>query len=195
MKEYLVFPVLLIHLFCTPAFADYQKGVDAANRGDYASALREWEPLSDQGDAGGQNGLGWLYHNGFVVQQDYGVAFELYTLSANQGFAEAQVNLGLMYAEGEGVTQDYKEAMKWYELAAAQGYAIAQNNLGVMYFKGKGVFQDYTLAHMWWDIAASQGNEDAAKRIINVENIMTPTEISKAQQLTRECVEKAYKDC
>ena len=105
MKGFFIFPVLLILLFGIPAFADYQKGVDAADRGDYASALREWEPLSDQGDAGGQNGLGWLYHNGFVVQQDYGVAFELYTLSANQGFAMAQVNLGSMYAEGEGVTR------------------------------------------------------------------------------------------
>ena len=31
--------------------ADFQKGMDAAQRGDYATALREWKPLAEQGDA------------------------------------------------------------------------------------------------------------------------------------------------
>ena len=31
--------------------ADYQKGWDAYDSGDYATALREWEPLAEQGDA------------------------------------------------------------------------------------------------------------------------------------------------
>jgi len=33
------------------ASADYQKGLDAAKRGDFATALREWTPLAEQGDA------------------------------------------------------------------------------------------------------------------------------------------------
>ena len=31
--------------------ADFQKGLDAYNAGDYATALREWTPLAKQGDA------------------------------------------------------------------------------------------------------------------------------------------------
>ena len=31
--------------------ADLQKGVDAAERGDCATALKEWTPLAKQGDA------------------------------------------------------------------------------------------------------------------------------------------------
>ena len=34
--------------------ADYQKGLDAAKSGDYATALREWTPLAEQGDANAQ---------------------------------------------------------------------------------------------------------------------------------------------
>ena len=30
---------------------DFQKGVAAYDSGDYATALREWEPLAKQGDA------------------------------------------------------------------------------------------------------------------------------------------------
>jgi len=69
-----VFPVLLILLFGTPAFADFQKGLDAANRGDFATALKEWKPLAEQGDAYAQNYLGFMYQNGQGVTQDYKVA-------------------------------------------------------------------------------------------------------------------------
>ena len=31
--------------------ADFQKGLDAYKKGDYATALREWKPLAKQGNA------------------------------------------------------------------------------------------------------------------------------------------------
>ena len=31
--------------------ADFQKGLTAYKNGDYATALREWKPLAEQGDA------------------------------------------------------------------------------------------------------------------------------------------------
>ena len=36
------------------ASADFQIGLDAAQAGDYATALREWRPLADQGYANAQ---------------------------------------------------------------------------------------------------------------------------------------------
>ena len=44
-----------------PATAqDLQKGVEAAQRGDFATALREWRPLAEQRDATGQIALGFM---------------------------------------------------------------------------------------------------------------------------------------
>ena len=40
---------------------DYQVGLDAYNRGDFATALREWTPLAEQGDADAQSNLGLMY--------------------------------------------------------------------------------------------------------------------------------------
>ena len=146
-----LFPFLLILLLSTYTFAaDYEKGSVAAKNGDYATALNEWEPLAEQGDASGQNGLGWLYLTGNGVSRDYKIAFKLFTLSAEQGDAKAQNNLGQMYREGQGVTQDLKTALKWYKLAAEQGVATAQYLLGNMYDSGMGVTQDFTRAFMWW---------------------------------------------
>ncbi len=195
MKGFLAFPVLLFLLFGTPASADYQKGLDAANRGDYATALKEWEPLADQGYADAQYQLGVAYDLGHGVTQDYKVAVKWWERAAEQGVAAAQYNLGNMYYDGQGVTKDNKAAFKWYKLAAEQGYVIAQYNMGLMYAYGEGVYQDYTRAYMWWHFAALQGYENAARNRSKVKYEMTPSQIEKAQELTRECVAKNYKDC
>ena len=42
--------------------ADLQKGLTAAQSGDYATALREWTPLAKQGNANAQSNLGVMYH-------------------------------------------------------------------------------------------------------------------------------------
>ena len=115
---------------------------------------------------------------------------ETQTGSGASRHARAQYNLGVMYANGDGVPQDYAEAVKWYRLAAEQGHAKAQNNLGVRYYNGKGVLQDYARAHMWFILAAAQGDELARETRDLVAERMTPTDISKAQKLAREWMEK-----
>src|SRR5512141_852563 len=55
------FPIVLVlSLVClvVPAWADFEAGMDANTRGDYATALREWRPLAEQGDALAQYNLG-----------------------------------------------------------------------------------------------------------------------------------------
>jgi len=105
--------------------ADFQAGMDAYQRGDYATAYREFLPLAEQGDAEAQNNLGAMYVNGKGVLQDYAEALKWFRLAAEQGVAGAQNNLGVMYYEGKGVLQDYKQAYAWWNLAAAQGYENA----------------------------------------------------------------------
>jgi hypothetical protein len=94
--------VLLLAL--VPAYGQYfQKGVAAYNSGDYATALRELRPLAEQGDAGAQYILGFMYDAGKGVAQDLAEAVRLYRLAADQGLDDAQSNLGVMYYNGEGV--------------------------------------------------------------------------------------------
>lgn len=50
--------------------ADYSRGMDALNRGDYAAALVELEPLAKAGDARAQNSLAYMYRNGLGVSKD-----------------------------------------------------------------------------------------------------------------------------
>jgi len=79
--------------------------------------------------------------------------------------------------------------------APGRGGVNAMYDLGLRYALGQGVAKDLTHAYMWWDIAASQGNEDAKRKRNIIEEQMTSAEVSKAQELARECVAKDYKDC
>ena len=80
--------------------------------------------------------------------------------------------------------------MKWYKLAAEQGVAQAQYNLGVIYGTGQGVTQDYVQAHKWYNIAGANGEEAGRKNRNIIEKRMTLKDISEAQKLAREWMEK-----
>ncbi len=93
-----------------PGWAGFDEGVAALQRGDYATALREYRPLAEQGHATAQYNLGIMYDNGQGVLQDYAKAVKWVRKAAEQGDANAQYNLGLMYKNGLGVPQDEAQA-------------------------------------------------------------------------------------
>ncbi len=102
-----------------PAWAGFDEGVAAAKRGDYATALREWRPLAEQGNANAQFNLGLIYSKGRGVPQDYAEAARWYRRAADQGVAQAQFTLGFMYSKGRAVPRDYAQAHMWFNLAAS----------------------------------------------------------------------------
>jgi uncharacterized protein len=120
--RFFIILVLSIICFVIPARADYQAGMDAKNRGDFAKAFREWQPLAEQGDARAQFYLGLLYENGDGVTLDYAKARQWYEKSAAQGNANAQFYLGLLSAFGQGGPLDLAQAHMWYSLAAGNGH-------------------------------------------------------------------------
>src|SRR5262249_41546814 len=90
----------------------------AAERKDYATALRIWIRLAEQGDAASQYNVAQLYYSGRGVAQNLAAAAGWYRRAAEQGFPDAQLNLGIACALGRGVPQDLMEAYQWLELAA-----------------------------------------------------------------------------
>ena len=62
MKRIALATVLLVTLV-GPAWAGFNEGVAALERGDYATALKELRPLAEQGNAVAQYNLGFMYGN------------------------------------------------------------------------------------------------------------------------------------
>jgi TPR repeat protein len=68
MKRTILAAAFLVHLGSVSWSADFKKGYDAYVSGDYATALREFKPLAEQGNAAAQSSLGGMYANGRKVQ-------------------------------------------------------------------------------------------------------------------------------
>jgi hypothetical protein len=120
-------------LAVVPAAAqDYSRGMEAYRQGDYLTALRNWQPLAEKGDAPSQSSLGFLYNYGHGVERNYREALKWYRKAAEQGFAPAQYHLGFLYTKGLGVTQDYVKAHMWFELGAVGGLSYSDKNRAIV---------------------------------------------------------------
>jgi TPR repeat protein len=135
------------------AFATFEDGVDAFNRGDYSRAAREWQPLANSGDSDAARNLARLYQQGLGVKTDLFKARQLYRLAAAKCNATAQNNLGLMMLNGHGGEKDLVGAFRLFEKAAMQGLhadADAMGNLAGMYFTGAGTQTNVIEAYKWY---------------------------------------------
>ena len=129
-------------MLAASAWAGYDEGIAAFERGDFASALREWRPLAERGNADAQFSLGVLYQNAQGIPLDHDEAQKWFRLSGAQGRMGGRSDRRDLYLRGYIVPQDYSEAAKWYRKAAEKGHGKAQCTLGDMYQVGHGVAQN-----------------------------------------------------
>jgi TPR repeat protein len=153
------FVLLSLGIAAPAAAGPIEDGSAAESRGDYATAMRLWQPLADEGNADAQNRLAVMYQLGRGVPQNYALAVNWYRKAADQGYVPAQYNLGIMYQRGRGVPQDYAAAVSWYRKAADQGHVGAQINLGFMHEDGMAAYNrgDYATAMGLWVPMADAG--------------------------------------
>lgn len=191
-KKTLLAAALLLSINSTALWAaDLGKGTRAFEGQDYATALKELEPLAKEGDADATNMLGQMYENGWGIEKNIETAKKLYTQGANIGHlgsvnslralkdkeyqvelktvlpaaeagdAVAMNRLGMMYEFGYGLKRDENTAFEWYSKAADTGLVAAQHNIGRAYNFGTGVAQDFAEAERWYREAAAKGHTDA----------------------------------
>jgi len=208
MKHITIILAFLMMLSSPVAAQDFDKGWAAAEAEDFPTALKEWQPLAEQGNAQAQWGLGILYFSGKGVPQSYRDAFKFYKLAADQNNPDGQLGLAPMYVEGFGVIQDYKAARILFRKAANQGSSIAAGALGYNYSKGiHGFLKDNVMAHAWYNIASANGANAVGILDTNdttewyghqrdlVAKEMSSDDISKAQAVARKCMNSNYKKC
>jgi TPR repeat protein len=143
-------------------------GDDALHRGEEAFQARDYLEASlwylraaGLGNAQAEQNLGFLYYNGFGVQQDYSQAAIWYKKAADQGLPVGESSIGWMYQNGLGVPRDYAEALRWNGKAAEKGDMNGEQNLGRLYLFGLGVPRDPAEARRLFGLAAAQGSSEA----------------------------------
>src|SRR5260370_17944390 len=95
----LIFVVVLLILSVATAMAadTLEDAVAAYRKADYATALRIYRSMADQGLAIAQFNVGLMYDNGQGVSKDEVQAIKWYRLAADQGRSDAQYQLGHLY--------------------------------------------------------------------------------------------------
>ena len=151
-------------LTAVPAWADYDAGAEAAQRGDYTTAMAQLLPEAERGDPRAEVAVANMYRRGYGVTRDYAEAVRWYRAAAEHGVANAQYNLAVHYREGLGVERDDDAATRWFREAARQGLAPAQINLGLRYAQGRPVERDPGRGYAGLHRAAMQGNMQALRR-------------------------------
>ena len=127
---------LLLWMALPLGAAELDAGADAYERGDYATAIKEWAPLALSGDSAAQYNLALLYHFGLGTAPDINQAVEWYSRAAEQGQPDAQVAIGDLFLAGLWGAPDPEEAAMWYQMAADQGHAEADRKLNELGAQG-----------------------------------------------------------
>jgi TPR repeat protein len=142
----------------------------ALERGDYATAVKLFHPLADQGRKFAETMLGGLYLN-----------------AAEQGNVVAQSILGYIYGTACSPPH-YDEALKWWHSAANQGEPHAQHHLGQAYSKGYGVPLDYVQAFKYLTLASQKHSDvagDSVEQLWALRLKMTDSELAQAVRLVK----------
>lgn len=140
---------------------EYERGLSAFKKRNYAEALTIWTPLAEAGNVAAQFNLARMYDNGIGTPEDDATAAVWYSRAAATGFTPAQRELAMAYIEGDGVTADPAKGIQLLHDAADAGDADAEYHLGMLYREGEVVTKDYSLAMKWYLTAAAQGHSEA----------------------------------
>lgn len=117
------------------------------------------------------------------------------------GDSAAQASLAEHYTAGNGVTRDPVKAAVWYEMAGVNGKKEARRsairvmqklqafemdqvhfNLGTMFRDGIGTSPDLMAAYSWFSLAHAAGDVRATAALLNLEQVMKPTEITESRR-------------
>lgn len=163
------------------AGADLASANRAYEAKDYATALKEFTVLAEQGNANAQFILGKMYMIGQGVLKDPDQAAKWLKASAAQGNSDAQFFLGAIYLLPR---RDVLEGVKWLRLSAEQGNQDAQLLLGKTYMDGlQELPRDPVQGEMWLRLSAKNNLPFYEAQLAAAEKQMSPDQIAKGKSL------------
>lgn len=163
------------------AHADGRAGYEAWQRGDFATALKNWRPLAIAGDAEAQYNMGQAYRLGRGVPVDMKIAEDWFRKSAMQNNMQGKAAYGIvMFQNGKRA-----EALPYLEEAAGYGNANAQYIYGTILFNGELVPRDYPRAYALMTRASASGIQAASSALVKMDQVIPLPERTRGLALAR----------
>lgn len=106
-------------------------------RGRHREAFEEYVGIiRAYPDAIVASNLGYMYHRGIAVVQDYKKALDFYNAACNEDGGAAYFNMALMHLRGQGGPVDFPKAISYMHRSADHGCPEANLYLGLAYLLG-----------------------------------------------------------
>jgi TPR repeat protein len=109
--------------------------------------------------------MGFFYHYGLGVEQDFKEAMRCYEVAVENGDIMAFNNMGEMFFLGLGVEQDFDKAMACFKSAADKGSEYAFFSMGVLHRHGIGIKKNEREAEECTRNAIARGGPKTPKSI------------------------------
>ncbi len=170
-----------------PALGQVKAGVDAWARGDYATAVQQWQGPSAAGDADAQFNLAQAYKLGRGVKQDFTRAEALYGKAAAQGHIQAADNYGLLLFQRGA----QKQALPYITASADRGDPRAQYLLGIARFNGDLVAKDWVRAYALVSLAQQAGLAQAKSALAQMDQYIPLDQRQRATVMSADMSEAA----
>ena len=144
-----------------------------------------------------QVNVGLKYEKGEGTNVNREKAIYWYSLAALNQDDNAQFRLASLLQEESGKA---KESHFWFGKSAELGNPEAHLALATNFILGRGVEKNLTLAHVSCNLATflSRDIRSISRSIqlrTELETKMSTDQIKKAEQLSRKCIEKKFKEC
>tara|TARA_A100001011_G_scaffold356312_1_gene400265 strand:- start:71 stop:832 length:762 start_codon:yes stop_codon:yes gene_type:complete len=144
-----------------------------------------------------QVNVGLKYEKGEGTNVNREQAIYWYSLAAFNQDNNAQFRLASLLQEESGKA---KESHFWFGKSAELGNPEAHLALATNFILGRGVEKNLTLAHVSCNLATflSRDIRSISRSIqlrTELETKMSKDQIKKAEQLSRKCIEKKFKEC
>jgi len=143
-------------------------GIDAWQSGDYATAINNWRPLAEKGDADAAFNLGQAYRLGRGVVINLGAAQTWLERAAKADHLDAQTTLGLLLFQNG----NRAGGLRWLKVAAERGDPRAMLVYGTALYNGDGVTRDPVLAYAYVSRSAAQGLSPAKETLAEMDKVI-----------------------
>jgi len=162
---------LIAATLAAPAHAQLpsvKAGIEAWQKGDYATAVNNWRPLAEKGDADAAFNLGQAYRLGRGVVISLAAAQTWLERAAKSDHLDAQTTLGLLlFQNGNRIG-----GLRWLKIAAERGEPRGMLVYGTALYNGDGMPRDPALAYAYVSRSAAQGLPPARETLAEMDKVL-----------------------
>ena len=165
------------------AVADFEEGLLAAKRNDFETALVEWIPLAEAGDAEAMYAVAKLHQLNLIDQPKTNLIEKYFKEAAFAGYPESQAEYGKILLD-DNASENDTLALRLLQNAFASDIPLAGRVLGEYYQRRDGFGEPRALRYL---TMAASGNDSEAQYRLAVHMLSANTQDNSTEAIDLLC--------